>query len=179
MKMPIHTTLNEILKYSPCQDEWEKLLKGLGKTKADDEPLLFSDILRINDFDFALLCLEAAPRKYDTKIRLFIVSVARRVQHLMKDKRSINAIDVAERYAKGKAIEEELSESCSAAKVAESSAVSPAAWLAARSAAKVARWSAAWSAAEAAWAARAALTPECETEREWQKEQFLKLVNGD
>ena len=36
---PIYTTLNKIREYSPCTDGWEKLLKYLGKSKADDEPL--------------------------------------------------------------------------------------------------------------------------------------------
>jgi len=35
----ITTTLNEIKKHCPCEDGWKKLLKHLGKTKADDEPL--------------------------------------------------------------------------------------------------------------------------------------------
>ena len=33
------TTLNAIRKASPCEKGWLKLLKHLGKTKADDEPL--------------------------------------------------------------------------------------------------------------------------------------------
>ena len=34
------TTLNAIRAHSPCRDRWEKLLRHLGKTEADDEPLL-------------------------------------------------------------------------------------------------------------------------------------------
>lgn len=42
-----HITLNAIRAHGPCQDGWEKLLKHLGKTKADDEPLAMTTILEI------------------------------------------------------------------------------------------------------------------------------------
>lgn len=42
------TTLNEIKKFNPCAPSWEKLLAGLGKSSADDEPLPYSRILEIN-----------------------------------------------------------------------------------------------------------------------------------
>ena len=45
----------------------------------------------------------------DAQLRLFAVRCARRVQHLMTDPRSIAALDVAERHAKGEATDEELS----------------------------------------------------------------------
>ena len=41
-------------------------------------------------------------------LRLFAVRCARQVQYLMKDQRSINALDVAERYANRQATDEEL-----------------------------------------------------------------------
>jgi hypothetical protein len=44
----------------------------------------------------------------DKTLRLFTVSCARRVQHLMKDQRSLDALDVAERYANDNATNEEL-----------------------------------------------------------------------
>ena len=44
----------------------------------------------------------------DKEERAFVVWSARQVQHLMTDDRSIAAIDVAERYATGDAIDEEL-----------------------------------------------------------------------
>ena len=46
--------------------------------------------------------------------RLFAVRYARRVQHLMTDPRSIAALDVAERHAKGKATDEELAAAAAA-----------------------------------------------------------------
>ena len=51
----------------------------------------------------------------DKTLRLFAVGCARRVQNLMQDKRSINALDVAERYANGEATEDELAAASDAA----------------------------------------------------------------
>lgn len=53
------TTLNEIRKNSPCKDGWEKLLKHLGKTAADDEPLHLSVIIDSNGLGDAIWCLRA------------------------------------------------------------------------------------------------------------------------
>ena len=36
------TTLSRIRARSPCEDGWRKLLAGLGKTAADDEPLPYA-----------------------------------------------------------------------------------------------------------------------------------------
>ena len=83
----------------------------------------------------------------DRELRLIAVKCARQVQHLMKDERSINALDVAERFANGEATQEELNAAWEAAR---------AAWDAARAAGDAA-WAAAWEAARAARdAARAA-----------------------
>ncbi len=64
------TTLNAIKAHSPCKEGWQKLLAHLGKTKADDEPLLFTTILEANGLDDALWCTRAAPQ-YDKDWRLF------------------------------------------------------------------------------------------------------------
>lgn len=121
------TTLNKIRKHSPCSEGWKKLLSNLGKTKADDEPLAITTILESNGLDDALWCLRAVDG-YQREMRLFAVDCARSVQHLLTDARSINAIDVAERYADGLATDEELA------------------------AARDATWDAAWDAAiAAAW----------------------------
>ena len=47
------TTLNAIRKASPCEKGWLKLLKHLGKTKADDEPL---DLLTVLDSRALTVC---------------------------------------------------------------------------------------------------------------------------
>ncbi len=64
--------------------------------------------------DEALICLRAVDGR-DKEIRLFAVWCARQVQHLMKDQRSIEAIDVAEKYAHGLATEDELTTAGAAA----------------------------------------------------------------
>jgi hypothetical protein len=77
----------------------------------------------------------------DRELRLFAVFCARQVEHLLTDQRSIDAISMAEKFAKGEATTGELT----------------AAWAAAWAAADAA-WAAAWAAADAAWAAAGAAT---------------------
>ena len=115
MTMTITTTLNRIRAHSPCAEGWAKLLRHLGKTEADDEPLPYSVIVASNGLDDALWCCRAEPQ-YDREWRLFVVWCARQVQHRMTDPRSIAAIDVAERYANGKATREELGRARAAAR---------------------------------------------------------------
>ena len=155
----ISTTLNRIRAHSPCRSGWEKLLGGLGKTKADDEALPFSRIVEINGLEDALWCCRAEP-DYAREWRLFAVWCARQVQHLMTDPRSIAALDVAERFANGEATEGELAAAEAAAEAAAYAAAG-----AAGTAAETAAWAAAgvagiaagavvWDAAStAAWAA--------------------------
>ena len=144
--MTITTTLNRIRAHSPCREGWAKLLRHLGKTEADDEPLPFSVIVTSNGLDDALWCCRAEP-DHDREWRLFAVWCARRVQHLLTDPRSIAALDVAERYANGAATQDELTAARAAARAA-AWAATEAAW-----AATEAAWAAAWAATEAAWAA--------------------------
>jgi hypothetical protein len=171
--MTTYTTLNKIRAHSPCADGWVKLLRHLGKTQADDEPLALVTILDSNGLDDALWCLRACDG-IDREARLYAVWCARQVQHLMTDPRSLAALDVAERHANAQATDDELTAAWdaarAAAKPAASAAASAAAWDAARAAAsaaardaasaaaRAAAWAAAWDAAwdaarDAAWAA--------------------------
>jgi len=109
-----YTTLNKIKAHRPCQYGWETLLASLGKTKADDEPVSMLHILNSNGLDDALWALRASDAT-DKDMRLYAVWCARQVQHLMKDPRSLAALDVAERYANGDATAEELSAARAAA----------------------------------------------------------------
>ena len=167
----MNTTLNQIRSKSPCPDGWAKLLKHLGKTQADDEPLSLTTILDSNGLDDALWCLRAVDG-CDREIRLYAVWCARQVQHLMTDKRSIDALDVSERFAIGLATDSELNAARAAASAAARAAASAtwdATWDAASAvasavasaAARNATWDAARAAARATWdaardAARAA-----------------------
>jgi hypothetical protein len=173
----ITTTLNRIREHLLHHIGWVNLLAGLGKTDADDEPLSFAKILEINGLVNALWCCRAEPQ-YDKEWRLLAVKYARRVQHLNTDPAVKNAIDVAERYANGEATDEELTAARGAVGRAAPSAVSEAqiaAWAAAwaavakeaaRAAARVAASAAAEAAADAAEAA----------ERDWQAQEFLRVV---
>jgi hypothetical protein len=138
------TTLNAIRKHGPCEDGWKKLLRHLGKTQADDEPLSIATILDSNGLDDALWCLRAV-EGCDREIRLYAAWCARQVQHLMTDPRSLAALDVAERYAQGLATDEELRAALDAARAAGD---------AARAAAWASAAAAAWAAARQSQAAR-------------------------
>jgi hypothetical protein len=145
----MNTTLNAIRAHEPCEDGWKKLLRHLGKTRADDEPLPLRVILDSNGLDDALWCLRAVP-DCDREARLYAVWCARQVQHLMTDPRSIAALNVAERHAKGLATDDELAAAADAAGAAALSAAADAAWAAAWEAAGTAAWAAALDAAGAA-----------------------------
>lgn len=90
------TTLKAIKQYEPCVGGWRKLLRGLGKSKADDEPLSIVTILDINGLDDALWCLQAVDGQ-ERRIRLYAVDCVRQVKHLMKDPCSLAALDVVEK----------------------------------------------------------------------------------
>ena len=106
-------TLKQIRKHSLCQDGWENLLEHLGKTKADDEPLKFSEILESNGLDDAIWCLRALPKEHDGKIRCLTADFAERVLHIFEekypdDKRPREAIQGARDYVEGKITLDEL-----------------------------------------------------------------------
>jgi len=128
----IKITLNQIRAHDPCADGWAKVLKAQGGTSADfDKPFPVSSILDSNGLDDTLWVLRCLPA-HNSLWRLFAVWCARQVQHLMTDPRSTEALDVAERHAKGLATDHELGAARADAKEAE------------------------WAAREAAWAAEAA-----------------------
>ena len=172
----MNTTLNKIRAHGPCLDGWSKLLRFLGKTQADDEPLSLGTILDSNGLDDALWCLRAVDG-HEREMRLYAVWCARRVQHLMTDPRSVTALDVAERHANGQATDEELA-AASAAAWAAWDAAKVAAWAAgavARAAAVAAEWAAGDAARVAEWAARAAARAAGDAERAAQEIEFRRV----
>ncbi len=112
--MQLTTTLNRIREHGPCAEGWGKLLRHLGKTKADDEPVAFSTILESNGIEDAIWCCRVEPQ-HSREWRLFAVECAGQVQHLMADPRSIAALDVARKYALGEASDADLSAAWDAA----------------------------------------------------------------
>jgi hypothetical protein len=167
--MTTYTTLNKIRERGPCADGWAKLLRHLGKTQADDEPLALVTILDSNGLDDALWCLRACDG-IDREARLYAVWCVRQVQHLLTDPCSLTVLDVAERHANGEATDKELDAAGAAAwaaawdaawaeaeaAAAAMDAARAAAWGAARAAARDAAGAAAWGAARAAAEAEAA-----------------------
>ena len=138
-----------------------------------DDMIPIECILNSNGFGDALWALRCV-KNADRDIRLFAVWCARQVQHLMQDDRSINALDVSERFANGYASESELS----AARDAAWAAVRDAAWAAVRDAA----WAAAWAAVKAAArtvARDAARAAAWDAARDVQKEMLIKMCKGD
>jgi hypothetical protein len=168
------TTLNRIRAHGPCEDGWRKLLAGLGKTRADDEPLPFAAILRINGLDDALWCVRAEPQ-HEREWRLFLVWCGRQGQHLLIDPRSIAALDVAESYALGMATDYELRVARAAAEDAAEAtwAAARAAWAAALAAKRAAARDAALAAGAAARDAAG------DGEREAQAAEFLRIVGAE
>ena len=139
------TTLKKIRECAASPASLQKLLRSLGKTKADAEPVSIIQILDSNGLDDALWCLRAV-EGHDREIRLFAVWCARQVEHLMMDERSKNALNVAERFANGEASKVELA----AAKAAALAAAWAAAWATARAAALDAAWATARATTKAA-----------------------------
>ena len=157
--MTLQTTLNAIRAHFPCGSGWTKLLAHLGKTKADDDPLEFETILDSN-FEDALWCLRALDHTHQRTCRLYAVWCARQVQHLITDKRSIDALDVAERYANGDATDMELDIAWAASDALAASAASDS--------------SASWAAAAAASAAASAAG----ASRDAQIEKFRQICRA-
>jgi len=180
----MQTTLTAIRKHKPCEPGWEKLLRSLGKTKADDDPLSILAILESNGLDDAIWCLRAV-EGCEKKIRLYTVWCARQVQHLMTDQRSLNALDVAEAFANGQATKEELDAAREAAKDAAGAAAwdaaGDAAWEAARAARdadREAAWAAALAAGDAACDAALAAREAARAARDADREAAWEAVRA-
>jgi hypothetical protein len=184
-------TLKQLRKHKACVSGYNKVvcaLKGvdytdnkktyMGHKHGDPISLLF--ILESNGLDDALWCLRCN-KDWDCDARLYAVWCARQVQHLMTDKRSIAALDVAEKFALRLATDEELT-------VARDAAAQAAAWDVSRDAVafaaeSAAAWAAvndaAWFAArDAAWAAELDVA-EWAAARDAQKEMFIRMCNGN
>jgi hypothetical protein len=178
--MTICTTLARIRNCGPCGIDphkvpltgYQKLKAHLGPDWRADDPIPFATIVESNGLGDALWCMQSID--FERAERLFAVWCARRVQHLMTDQRSLDALDVAQRFALGKATREELN----AAEQAAWATAWVAAWAAADAAARAAwvacgrraqadgAWAAADAAARAAQRAMFLCVVACETEQE-------------
>jgi hypothetical protein len=141
-------TIADIRDLNPCYDP--------GKYLTEDWSGTALDILELNKCPAKdRLWVVLREDFIDAKtLRLFAVWCARQAQHLMKDERSIRAIEIAERFAHGNATQEEMDAAMAAAQAAARDAAMDAAWDAARAAAMAAArnaaQAAAWAAAQAA-----------------------------
>ena len=160
----ITTTLNNIRACSPCKGGWTKLLAGLGKTQADDEPLPYATILGINGRADALWCMQVEPQHWRVWAE-FALWCACEVKHFMKDPRSLYVLEITRAYLDGRATRGEL-------QAARKDAYAAYATYAAYAAAAAADADAAYAAAYAA-AANAAYAAETETK---QSAKFLELI---
>jgi membrane protease subunit (stomatin/prohibitin family) len=154
-------SIEDIRSWNPCYDPSRYLPESWSGTVID---LLTVEQIHVDDRVWVVL------REYlidDKTLRLFSVWCARQVQHLITDERSINAIDVAEKYVLGQCSQSELDAARAAARAAASAAAMDAAMDAARAAARAAARDAAWAAAmAAAWDAA----------RDAQLQQLRKMV---
>jgi hypothetical protein len=171
------TTLNKIRSHSPCGlnpkqtplTGFCKLRAHLGEGFDPDQPFSILTVLKSNGLDDALWCLRAVDG-YDKEKRLLAVDFARQVQHLMRDPRSLHALDVAERFANGLATKEELDATRSVYDAYDAAAA------AAYADAAAAVYDAATRAARAARAAARAAA--YAAAREYQKSKLIEVCNA-
>jgi len=119
---PITVTLDAIRKAQPCEDGWEKLLKNLGKTKADSEPLKLVNILESNGVKDAIWCLQCMDKKDLYLIGMFAAACAEAGLSGVKnpDKRLRNGIRVARQCSLGLCSKENAVWAADAARAARS-----------------------------------------------------------
>ena len=174
MKRMKRITAENIMAWWPCDGyPIEKVTSLFGRRKsATVTEVLRAPIPAVDRLWVVLREELISPRQ----LRLFACACANRALSRERksgrepDKRSIEAIAVARRYAMGKATTEELSAAGNAARSAADaagSAAGSAAWSAAGNAARSAAWNAAWS---AAWIDAG------NAEVEWQVRQLLKIL---
>ena len=103
-----HVTYDLIISKYPC---YNPTIIGM-PTDYKDTPVNFvnnyrNKVKKISDIQWVLLRLDFLTHK---ELSMYVIWCVRQVQHLMKDERSIKALDVAEAYVHGSATKEELLE---------------------------------------------------------------------
>jgi hypothetical protein len=108
----LYTTLNDIKSYHPCKEGWTKLLKHLGKIKADNDKLDFRTILNSNGINDALWCVKALGKPTRVSVALAYVNS---VKHLITSKDCLNTLLTCQQYIDGRATDEQLKNAAYAA----------------------------------------------------------------
>jgi hypothetical protein len=153
----VKITLNQIKDKHLCEDDWEQLLKALGKTKSDDEVFDARIILKTNDLSVFCWVLDSVLGK-EKELRLFAYWNAKQGLNYIPDKEKqqykkvINTVNL---YAHGLVGDSARNSAKASAKAsARDSAWDSAwysAWYSARDPAWDSAWAAAWAAGAAAW----------------------------
>ena len=198
--MKFKVTLKQLREHKACVEGYNKVVCSLKNVPYVErntyirfkhtEAIPLLSIIESNGLDDALWCLRCNDSEWSRDSRLFAVWCARQVQHLMNDKRSLKALDVAEAFANNNSTSQELAAAWPAAmdaawdatRDATRAAARAAAWAADMDATRAATRDAAWAAAlAAAWAATrdAARDATRDATRDAQKEMFIKMCNGE
>lgn len=110
--MTMNTTLEAIRQNSPPHGLVDRLIKAGGHEQGS---ISIANMLRDDgQFSDAIWALRTVPG-YAKRLQRFGLWSARQVQHLLIDRRSQDALDVAERHATGEASDEELEQAIHAA----------------------------------------------------------------
>jgi len=177
------TTLKRIRAASPCEDGWSILLKHLGKTKADDDPLSLLTILNSNGLDDALWVLSYAmpddrlARHFQAWCATQVIHIFEAVHtndHRVRDQIAMLRNDTATDDQRAAAMDA----AGTAAGAAAMDAARAAAWTAAGAAAGAAAWTAAGGAAMDA-ASAAAWDAAWDTARGAQETYLRKMIGGE
>ena len=98
------TTLRKIRECNPCISSWTRLLEGLGKSEADDEPLPYSKILGICGLHDALWATRT-----ETDFRWVQELALRFARHVGRtDRHFMDSLYIVDRFLRGEASREEL-----------------------------------------------------------------------
>ncbi len=134
-------TVKEFKRLRPCYpDSWIKTIVG-NKEVWNALEVLKLDNVPAEDRLWAVIRQQFLD---DKTLRLFAVWCARQIEYLMNDVRSLDAIDVAERYANGKATDKELNTASNNAWSAAKDAIDNEYWDGARLAAHTLDFNISW-----------------------------------
>ena len=149
----ITTTLKEIRKSKPCETGWNMLLKGLGKTKADDDVLKLETILKINDLADACWVANNV-LKLDKELRLYAYWNAKQSKKYVDDKKKFNKVlNTVNLFAYGEVDDSAWASASDSAWASAWASASDSARDSARDSAMASAWaSASDSARDSAWA---------------------------
>ena len=112
-------TIEDIRSWEPCYDPAKHLPEDWEGTALD---ILKLEDIPVGDRLWVVLREDLLD---DRTLRLFAVLCAKQARHLMKDERSLKALDVAQAYLEGEASEDDLASATDAAHAAATAAAAP------------------------------------------------------